>query len=131
MPSEISWLIDNRVVLIRDYGVYTAEELVAGLDTLKKYLNDGTPPIYIVQDSTELIKYPTTIQSLRALMQPHPHVEHIIFINHPQKPGTRFIANLLTSMSGKAFSNVSSLEEALELLRKIDPALDADPGSVF
>ncbi|MCA9913157.1 MAG: hypothetical protein KC496_07400 [Anaerolineae bacterium] len=126
MPSEICWLIDNRVVLIRDYGVYTTEELKAGLEVLRGYLDSGTAPVYIVQDSRELEKYPTSLHALQSLMQPHPHVEHIIYILNPRRPGTRFMTSLLTRFSGKDFSNVYSLEEALKLIQQIDSTVKAD-----
>lgn len=125
MPSEIRWLIEDRVVMIRDYGVYTVDEMKRGLAVLQEYLDRGTPPMYIIQDSRELERYPTSIQPLRSLMKPHPHVQHIVLINNPRKPTTRLITTLLVSMAGTDFTNVDHLREALETLQQLDPTLDA------
>ncbi|MCA9913155.1 MAG: hypothetical protein KC496_07390 [Anaerolineae bacterium] len=125
MPYEIQWLIQDRVVYLRDYDVCTLEQFTAALETLNQHFDTGTPPLYMVHDNREVQQYPTSLSAFRAIMKPHPAVAHLVYIRNPRQPTTRFITTILSTIAGTEFSYVDEVEEAVLLLKAIDPTLEA------
>ncbi|MCA9913156.1 MAG: hypothetical protein KC496_07395 [Anaerolineae bacterium] len=126
MPSEISWLIEGRVVYMRDYGIYTVDHLKDALVVVQQYFDAGTPPMYLVQDNRDVVQFPRSVQALRPLLKAHPHVSRVVYIKNPDQPAIRYMTSILVSLAGMAFTAVDDLEDALQTLKEIDPTLLQD-----
>lgn len=123
MPYEIQWMIPDRVIYMRDYGVCTSDELQGALGRADQLFNEGQAPVHMIHDNREMESFVPSLNTIRAMMKVNPNSGLLIYISNPNKPISHFITTILTTISRKPFTYVNSLAEAKDYLRGQDETL--------
>jgi len=130
MPFEMSWYLPKRVVLLRYYGHATVEDIDRVGDVSVQYVLEGTPPVHIIADMTEVETFPTNLrQSARAIRTiKDPAMGWTVIIS--TNPLMRVIIVTLSRLAGFRFHIATSREQARAFLVGVDATLkellDAD-----
>lgn len=108
-------------------GNLTLDELEAyGRDLSNQYLNLATRSIHIISDAHDLVKFPTNaLSALRATESwlRHPNMGWAILINKNANPMLDFLLAVVTKVVKLKYRKATTPEEALSLLRTLDPTL--------
>jgi hypothetical protein len=120
---RLEWLMNNRVAYtvfsgLPDMGLIHAAErdLIQGMDA-------SSLPVHAVLDIRELIRFPPLIECIRSPYVKHERRGWIIIIGLSEKPLFRVLANSLINGLRLSARSVDSLDEALAVLRSVDPSL--------
>lgn len=118
---KLSWLVEKRVLHLQiegDYALETVQSLVADV---KPMVDAGTAPVHVVWDMTGITKMPKnlreTIDEMSALRY-HPNGGWITMITNNVM--LRFAGQIATVFLGANYRAVSSFEEAIETLSRVD-----------
>lgn len=124
MPYEVSWYVENRVVLNRIWGEYNLDEMRAGNDVILAWMREAAAPVHLLVDVRELQHFP---RNFRPMLQ---EIER--FRTEPKMGwGVMLTTNSLLHFFGVLASNVTrssfraatSYEEANAILGRVDPKL--------
>ena len=134
MPYELSWLVPDRVILIRYIGDIDAQELRAYLsesmqmrDEANARLGEGGPLVHTITDSTEQkstnFKMSDVQHMLRTLRTQR--VGWSIYVH----PGAllRFLATLGHQWVGVRHREFATVPEAIRFLQEQDDTLPSIP----
>jgi hypothetical protein len=127
VPYQLSWYQENRVLFVVFSGNLTLDELEAyGRDLSNQYLNLATRSIHIISDARTLEKFPTNaLYALRATegWLRHPNMGWAILINKTANPMLDFLLAVVTKVVKLKYRKAATPEEALSMLRTLDPTL--------
>jgi hypothetical protein len=104
-----------------EVGLEFAEKANADMIT---FLDQGTPPIHIILDTTNVKKHPMNVAKLRQASKilDHPAVGWIVLIS--SNPVIHFLATVVTQITKSRYRSASSVEEAIPFLREQDQTID-------
>ena len=124
MPYENGWYIERRVIFQRIYGDVTLADLEKNLHETNELLEAGISPIHVMCDVREISKFPMNINQLKDLYQmaPNPNAGFTILLSSSSV--LRFFLSIIVQIVKTDYKMVNTDEEALELLRRIDPTLN-------
>ncbi len=128
MATELSWLVESRVLWIQYVDHVTMDELQAVMAQASEILlADGADlEIHTIADMSKMKSLPSNLAQLGAMMNIFKHVRGLIVMVVPEKNALmRFLASYaskMTSKSGRMFS-VYSLQEAAAVLKERAPEL--------
>lgn len=122
MPFEVSWYEPSRVILIRTVGDLSAEELSQSGDALRKYIEAGDIPIHLIADLSQLGKVPTSIAEIRKALGSLNKLSSSIIVG-ANNPVIKFMASVFAKLGGYEVRTVSSIDEAIEVITRLDPSL--------
>lgn len=123
MPYEISWYAPPHVLFVSITGDMDIPSIRALSENLLAELKQGTPPVHILTDVTHMGRYPGNVTEFRNAMQMLTgRFDSNILIGR-SSPMLKFIASVISQVSRYELRMVSSLDEALDALSKIDPNL--------
>jgi hypothetical protein len=119
MPIQYNWILENEILILK-YSNPTSEDVHQLNDDMMSLLNTLDSPIYLVSDTTEIGKFPTSLVELKsnAAFLRHPNLRMIISVGMASNPMVVFMAKALSSLVGVRFFDSSSVEEALEIIYK-------------
>jgi hypothetical protein len=122
MPVETRWLIEKRVCYQRVFGDTTLEDVIQTIEAAEHWASEGVPPVHFIVDVAEVKTYPPLMNMLRVLRPTSfPNVAwSVLVVRHPQ---LRFIATMLTQLTGKRYHTVATVEAALQFLASQDISL--------
>lgn len=118
---KLSWLIEKRVLHLQiegDYALETVQSLVADV---KPMVDAGTAPVHVVWDMTGITKMPKNLREAvdeMSVLRYHPNGGWITMITNSVM--LRFAGQIATVFLGANYRAVSSLEEAIETLSRVD-----------
>lgn len=122
MPSRITWLIQDHLILLRNIGQITAED-VQNTDTeILHLLNLSSKPlIHVIIDDRQMdgmpgLKVMMSLQFIR-----HAHIGWVI--SHQENPVLRMVGAVVGSAVKLRFRFVKDIHEGLEFLAKVDLTL--------
>lgn len=121
MPYEIKWLLENRIVYMRDYDECVLEDLRDAVEDLYKLLGDGEKPVHLIHDNRDVTKYPISMETLKSVVKKHANMGWIVFVS--QDKLARFITVVLSTAVGQSAKHAETLDEAMAILRKVDLTL--------
>jgi|GEM_PF-2129184 len=122
--QRVEWIIENRVILLQGHGEVTVEVIQQGMATFKTMVEEGTAPIYVVNDGRYVKRYPMKIGLLKDLvsMGDDDKIEQVIRVGGDNV--SKFIAQLLIQFTGgKKPIHTKTVEEAMDYLLKLDDSL--------
>lgn len=125
MPYRMTWIVPKHVLLTTFSGLVTQEELQQFIIDIRNQLHQGTPPLYHISNSLAMEKVGMSLKALTGLVKSvrlFATLELQIDINHRGGINT-FFAALAPQMVGIDARTVTSLDDAIALLKKVNPTL--------
>lgn len=122
---EMDWIVDGRVSYCKYWGEYTAEDLLEWDRTVVDMLDqlpDEVTFCHAIYDMSEIRRMAPLRDHLGLEVRKHPKVGWTIIVGS-LPPLTRFVVAAVTQVMRARTRFVKSLEEAIDLLRSVDPAL--------
>ncbi len=124
MPFEVTWYVEGRVSLGRDWGDHTLEEMQASNRISLEHIRSGKPPVHLMFDTLEVTSLPKSyLPMLREIesFRHEPNMGWTIMITHSSV--LHFFGVLSSNLIKQPFTAVKSYEEANAVLRRVDPTL--------
>ena len=123
MAVNISWYVENRVILAHVEGVVDDEGMHAFNTTIGDFLENGQAPIHLIVDTTEIKQFPTNLRTLRKSQAylTHSNMGWIIVIN--TNPMLNFLVHVLTSVAHVKERTVKTFDEGKHILASLDASL--------
>lgn len=129
MTARLGWLIEDKVLLCQSFGHISDDEYIEIMRIIGKILNAATAtPVHLVFDVRETLSLPDAKTQLKS--SPHPKIGWVIRVG--KAPRTMpFISNIVLSRLKKPFRMTHNLENAQEILCRVDlPLGECDWRSV-
>jgi hypothetical protein len=124
MPVDVGWLYENRVIMIRQHGRVTSAHIAAALDRSRELINQGTPPVHIITDSTDVDgNIEVALGDLRQMIPKAIEGSGLVVGIHPRALD-RFMSSLGMQIAGVRYKFAKNEQEALETLLEYDPTLN-------
>jgi hypothetical protein len=122
MPYEFSWVLPQRVMLVRIYGEVTAKEMEQIDTQTLTAVMEGTPPVHGIVNTLDVISVPVNLKTMtRTFRGIHPNAGITIMIS--QNPLYHFFLNIITQLNHAETHTAKTYVEAIEKLRRLDPTL--------
>lgn len=127
MSYTVSWLIENRVIQVKNEGILTLEDLRAEDREVQAFLESGTAPIHIISDNTQLDRIPQGISAMKETLEGlrHPNIAWVVNIQSSNHI-IRYLATVIARIMGVHFTQVSTMDEAIAFICKHDATVDWD-----
>jgi len=125
MDYKMNWLKEGRVIHLRIDGEVTIEDLTVFNTEIRKMLDQGTGKVHVISDMEEVGKVPTNMLKIREVITyfKHPNLGWHILINHKNNPLSSFLVTVATQAAGLQVRQVSSFEDAVSTISRIDQTL--------
>jgi|GEM_PF-3993126 len=116
---DVSWLVRNKVLLIRAEGDVTLAELKSGLSLMHVMVMDSDNTIHCITDSRNLKKYPLDFSTMLRAAQKQDYSGWTINID--SNPMARRLTDMVTQMTtGQKVKTFPSITRALKFLQQDD-----------
>ncbi|MCB9452103.1 MAG: hypothetical protein H6672_11740 [Anaerolineaceae bacterium] len=125
MPYQVSWLVPNRIILTRYFGVFTSEDLKAYLDESLQMRDDAIATlgedgalIHTLTDARKLERYTIGFADVQGMLKSlrQQRVGWSIFV-HPGKM-ERFFSSIGHHWTGVRHREFATIEEAITFLKE-------------
>jgi hypothetical protein len=124
MPYNVSWYVENRVVLNRVWGEYTLEEMRTGNEIILPWMNASSMPVHLVVDVREIGHFPRNFRPMLQEIERFRSVANmgwgVMLTNNSL---LHFFGVLAANVTRSSFRAASSYEEVNAILGRVDPAL--------
>src|SRR4051794_21008942 len=115
MPYEVGWLVENRVIVQRFYGVMELDQFRETVSKTTDMIVAGTPFVHVVTDMSSVQKFPMNLQALSSITgKKHPHMGWFIMVG--ANPLARFTMATLSQIINMRLRGVTTMTEALQFL---------------
>jgi hypothetical protein len=126
MPYQLEWLQDKRIVrevLSGEFDLAASTELAAAT---AKCLEEGTAPIHLIIDVTDMVKSPTNLRSINSVTDymKDPKLGWVVLIG--ANTMVKFISSVISHITKFKFTTVANLDEAVSFLQKQDATLKVE-----
>jgi len=123
MPAQLSWCLENRVLLMTNHGEVTDQNLFDLDQTIIDYMNSCTVPlVHTIIDHRKGLNSPSAKGLTRLHWPKHPKVGWMIMIGM-KNPFQRFVVAVSTSFFKTRVRLVNTMDEALNFLNDVDSTL--------
>ncbi len=136
MPTQVGWLIENRVLYSQSTGAIDMDLVIQHADFLVELLSNGqTTDIHLIIDSLKLTKFRVDIVKLNGQTKrylEHPRLKCNIDVTRNVK--NQMLGNVVSDMAGVRWAHYETLEAALNFLNDFDetlPPLDTNLLTTF
>jgi hypothetical protein len=130
MPYKISWYVENRVILNKMSGRMSVEEVEAMVLEVVAYLKVAAQhtdqPVQAIFDQSELEKMPSLPQLVSASepIRKQTNRQWMILITKDRM--TKAVTSILNNVFRSPMKTVPTFDEAINVLKQIDPSLMAE-----
>ncbi|MCA0458082.1 MAG: hypothetical protein LCI00_29215 [Chloroflexi bacterium] len=123
MPYKMSWVIPSRVLLIELTHVLPADEIIRLTDECHTCVATGQAPVHIIIDATPVhdLKFNFRETAPLSKSMENEDIGWWILINSSKM--MQFTASVITTLLKKKLKSAYSLDEALNILERVDPTL--------
>ena len=127
MAYELIWIVPGRVILIEMENVLPLSETISLIEECHAWVSTGLAPVHILIDATKIVNAPINIQELTQLSKSmeNDDIGWWVLIN-PAKM-IWFTASIVTKLLRKKLKSAHSIEEALNILERVDFTIDRQP----
>jgi hypothetical protein len=128
MPYQMNWIVDKRVmhiVIEGELDVTLIQQMVAQSRTMSQ---EGISPIHAITDATRAESIPKYISTIIKEFQDVKAEDDGYTVIIATSPVTRFFAQMLLKTLRLEVRFVADIDEALYVLRHVDPTL---PKTLF
>lgn len=125
MPYQISWLLEDRLMLIQLHGKVSIEEIGQCAHESQSRVANGKAPVHAIADlrGIETVPYDPRglIQEIRYIRTDKSGFTAVIATN----PIVRFLANTALQLTSGQTRFCQDVEEAMAVLKRVDTTLEA------
>ncbi|MBE2270614.1 MAG: hypothetical protein IAE80_20420 [Anaerolinea sp.] len=130
MSYKLSWLLENRIILITYDGVFTKADLETYLkesldmrDRANAVLGAGGPLVHTVTDARRMTKQDLSLQEALKVVETlrKQRVGWSIYIAANKLD--QFLAGVGHQFAGVRYRSVSTVQEGIDFLKKVDDTL--------
>lgn len=128
MPVNNSWIIENKVMLLKMYGDVKVEELHEGAKNSLNVLNQSTHKLHQLIDMSETNSLPSNIAQLGEVSRPvneHPLMGWVIMYGIKNKL-IKFIITMTSHLAKSQLKVADDYESAIAVLKKLDGSLNME-----
>lgn len=125
MPYQTRWLVEGKVVLTEFSGNIDIEDLLENDKDLYRMVTEGEAPVHIICLASEVDKFPKQIAKINQSAEPYLRNEAMgwfVLVGLDNRL-IRFIGSTVAQVTKLKMKQTDSLEEAVGVLKKIDPRL--------
>jgi hypothetical protein len=125
MPYKVGWLLENKIILVVGSGVFTIEDSLGNMREAAALAEQAAPILlHGIINMLDVTKQPSLAEqfSTRHQVIVPPNHGWTIIVSKPNSL-IRFITSVTIQLFNLRFRMVGSMEEALDLLQKLDPSL--------
>ncbi|MBA3873824.1 MAG: hypothetical protein H0X30_32225 [Anaerolineae bacterium] len=125
MPVQLSWYLENRVILMVNHDGSSDQELLELDQPVINYLNQSNASLVHLIWNNNDSKYMPSINATKALQFPkHPQFGWTITVGL-NNPLQRFIVAVANAFFKSRVRMVNTMDEALDFLNEVDGTLPA------
>jgi len=130
MPYRLSWIIENRLLLIAYDGAITRSDLetyldesMAMRDQANAVLGEGGPLVHTITDARRLTKNEMSFKDAQNIAKSlrHQRVGWSIYI--PKNAIDQFFANIGHQIVGVRYRSFPTVTEGIDFLKSVDETL--------
>ncbi len=124
MPAHISWYQADRVILAQLEGDQSIEDISQVNTTITEMLRVGKPRVHIIVDTSKMGSIPLKLSQLAAVNAylREPNLGTIVTIGMDNIL-IRFLASMVSQIAHIELKTVTTLDEGVDVLRRIDQSL--------
>lgn len=122
--ARIMWLLEKRVILVQLAGEFTMPVAQQQALVLKQHIEQGEAPLYVIVDTSRVTTLPKNLREPLTIATANlkdSKVNQAVIVT--SNAVFRFFGTLASKFVGFDFRPVTSLEEAINLLVRVDPTL--------
>lgn len=124
MPVDVSWLYENRIIKIRQYGHVTSGQISAALEKSREMIRQGKPPVHVISDGMDVDgNIEVALGDLRKMIPTATEGAGLIVAIHPRALD-RFLSALGMQIAGMRYKFAPNERAALDTLLEYDPTLN-------
>jgi hypothetical protein len=126
MEYSLQWQIPKCVLLLYVSGDITIEELVKFNQDMNRHLDESPKAVHVVSVGNNIRRVPTNLMRIKQTMTylQHPHMGWTILVQEKPNPLTGFLVSVATQATGMKIYYVKYVEDSVETLKRLDPALE-------
>jgi hypothetical protein len=123
MASEVTWLLEDRIVYVLNTGIGTAADVVTSTHDALILLENGRPPVHmIVNGQTE--RNDISLGDLLTILRTSPASPNLgWFVYVSESKMNRFFGSIGSQITGAQTKSYATLEEAIAFLQHVDQTL--------
>lgn len=127
MPAHISWYQDERIVLARFEGDQSIEDITQVNTTITEMIKTGKPRVHMIVDTSKMGSIPLKLSQLAAVNAylREPNLGTIVTIGMDNVL-IRFLASMVSQIAHIELKTVSTMDEAVDVLKRLDQTLGSD-----
>lgn len=128
MTYQLSWLVEKRVIYLKQSGIINYEELKESFYGHQAMRKEGIAPVHVINDSTNIKSISFGLSDIKKLLiisKSTPTQAWYVVVT-PNR-FIRIIANIAAQFSGGKQRGFVSLEEAILFLEDVDDSLGKIP----
>lgn len=128
MAYDLSWYIENRVVVANIYATASIEQIAEISQKIANYLDDGHPPVHYIGDLSRLENFPTKIWQLQQeaeVFLRHPNLGWTVLITQENTLAS-FVGSMVTQLIGVQMKFAKDYADAERILKQADSTLRFD-----
>jgi hypothetical protein len=123
MPIYTNWLIVNRIIYSHFEGEISHDDVVQFDQAMLTMLENAEQLVHSIGDLRQITKSAPLKDTLSMKSMRHPNAGWGITIGAFENPLIRMLAAMTMAIAKARYREVSSLEEALSVLKQKDPTL--------
>ena len=128
MPCEVLWLVENRVIYTRTYGVVSIGEIQQLMAQTKDMMDTGTKFVHLVANSADIERLTFNLTDLMKSFRGFPSSPNRGWaLSVSPNVMYRFFSSIAAQMSNSRHRVFSTMEEAIAFLQSVDEALPPIP----
>lgn len=133
MPADIGWLVAERVLYSRSWGIIDINTVESHADFLITLLDSGdTPNVYLLIDTLDVTQFDVGLKILNR--QVHRYLTHkrlICNIDITQNTKNQMLGHVVSDIAKIQWTNVRTLEQAIDYVSSLDTTLATLDVSLF
>ncbi|NJL93610.1 MAG: hypothetical protein HC915_07715 [Anaerolineae bacterium] len=125
MPTQFSWIVDQRILYVRSFAEdMSLEEFRAGNEEAARYIAGGQAPVHMLLH-TNALRLPISLGALQSALEAarSPQLGWTLQFGSPYGPVSELVSNALGHAFRLKYRNVKSLDEAFAILARQDHTL--------
>lgn len=120
----VRWLLPDRVILIEARGeLNIADRELAHSQIIGLIHACATPEVHLISDTKQMTRIPWSIFNRPSGLAGHPRRGWWLNIGTVPTVRIKWLARLLAQLSRRRYIHCESLDEAMQMLQKLDPTL--------
>lgn len=125
LKYDIFWLVEKRVLVYRPEGAYDLEIMRRGAADVHQHVLAGVPPVHVIIDTTHLTSPSGDFRgAMNELQQYRSEQQTGWTVLAANSVLVRLFGNVAARLLQTPFRIAPSFEEAVRLLRELEPGLE-------